>query len=552
MPPDMPGSQGGPQEELVTRLFDLESGQHLTEVQLPLNQFRPEAVMLDAGYLTAMEDGIAQAGQVTPVKVTTLADGEVVVVDGFYRLAALNALGQTEVRALKLPEMTDEQLLDARIHNTLTHTLPELSRVVDWAGQSWSLTAWSEKISVAQAANLYSRLGSGTYLGLSDKETTDIKAWVEAKCSNWDIAHNTLNNCLTVAEGLDPAVVELARLNLRTSSRNHLSLSHLREIGRKIPKDMQAQRTAAETTLRHGLASTALPQVLKLAKEPGTSFEAAAQQVEDANKAQANQPAAARTGAKKPGPSLTAEAQKASYDARNRIYKSRGPLIRRAVFRPVAEPTDLAGVFGDRDLASGAHQPSTAGEPAPKRSLRVVHSSNYRGDESRPDQSEDQARPAAAEIKPGLMKLGRVAFFSEDLLNEQNVTTRPLRIANLPEINQLTKEMAQKFGFEPNRLDIEQDQRVSFNGQSLEPGPIHMEALNVLLASYMVQPPSLKELSTKYYFASHQQGIERQYRLDKLDGILTRWKFQGLVFYNPENRKLAGLQPVIIKDRRQA
>lgn len=143
-------------------------------------------------------------------------------------------------------------------------------------------------------------------------------------------------------------------------------------------------------------------------------------------------------------------------------------------------------------------------------------------------------------------------IFDTDQYSPSRRAEDVLRIYNLDEVNELSREWAQQMGREPNELEIGTDGRVVINGdEEVLSGSLHMEMLNVLLASYMCTPtPSIRDLHVTYGFASRQPNSMLSMRMLPLHKALTRWRFQGLVGYNPQTAHGAALLPILIRDRR--
>lgn len=145
---------------------------------------------------------------------------------------------------------------------------------------------------------------------------------------------------------------------------------------------------------------------------------------------------------------------------------------------------------------------------------------------------------------------GHVAFNAIDYRSPDK-QDKVIRIYNLQEVNQLSRERAQQMGREPKELDINAVGRTFIGGHEILGGSLQMEMLNALLVSYLCQPmPSIKDLHEVYGFAIERSYQERSRWIWELHRELTRWHYQGLVAYNEKTAKGAALYPILISDHR--
>lgn len=476
---------------LETTAYSLPTTGPQPEYHIPLDIIRQEPdVYLDAERQANMAASMVANGQLDPIKLARV-DGngrQLLVVDGFYRLSALHEQQRDSVNAT-VRDMTIEEVVDARIADTMWHTPAELGRVMQGVRTAWACTEWADVVPVAAAATLADTLSSGQKLGMQIDQVLDIRRWFSEKEQAWGLKLATINRTLRAIEGVAPDIVESAKI-VKGRMAGVLTAAHLSQIRKQVPAgDYDQQRQVAQLLQRYPVPVSMLPHFFKRLRDAeGTPEEVAAVVWQEA---QRRQEEGNRRGV-------------VSRQERATAARSNRPTATRAVL-------EAARRVDGEDNPTEAHQ-----EP-----LQATHTF-------------------------GAVKFDMAEYWF--LRKREGV----IRIYNLEEINRLSEINARQFGVELNELEVTVGGRTILNGDEvIAPESIQMEALNTLLVSYMCEPmPSIKDLYDTYGFARECWGDELGVRIHKLHKILTHWRFQGLVAYDPTTARGAGLMPILIRDRR--
>jgi hypothetical protein len=167
-----------------------------------------------------------------------------------------------------------------------------------------------------------------------------------------------------------------------------------------------------------------------------------------------------------------------------------------------------------------------------------------------PVRQQEPAKEITKTPDEGLLAIGNtVVFDSEfrDPIRQQRI----VRLQNISELNQMTREITKRFKRNPRALLIERDGRLHLDGEELESGPFMTDLWNTLLLGYLSKPFTPVEAHNRYGFASSKKNGELQRLLGKLHVKATELKFRNIIYYDQDQKSGMSLKPVIIVDRRQ-
>ncbi len=264
----------------VTILGEREGG--LVDAMVPVELIHREDVPVDREHVAELKASIvAEAakglgtGQLTPVLLGEVPRrDDFLIIDGFHRDAAFFDLGECEIYSTIRRGSSLEEVLDLRILTATSHASVNFARVVEWIGDAWTRTPWSEKLTVVQAFSLTKTASSGKVLGLSPAQAEEVKAWVNDKCDKWGLSPTTVHVNLTTAELADPELVKEARRRVGGHSLVDITPQHLGVIARGFPRQYALQRLVADIAKQHNMNIPSTRAVVEVIKKAGTWEEA--------------------------------------------------------------------------------------------------------------------------------------------------------------------------------------------------------------------------------------------------------------------------------------
>jgi len=185
------------------------------------------------------------------------------VLDGFHRYKALKELGKNEILSTIRLNCTEGDVLDHRIIAAVSHKSVNFVRTVEWSTQAWNLSPWGKKLKLTEAFDL--RFSERrTKAGITKEDVTDIKKWIDDKCSVWGVHAPTLHQYLIIAETADPQLVKSVRFRAGGSGGlKALTVNHLKEIVKLLQGNFEFQNIVAAEVLRKELH---VPQAKELTK----------------------------------------------------------------------------------------------------------------------------------------------------------------------------------------------------------------------------------------------------------------------------------------------
>lgn len=252
----------------------------LVEAMVPLPLVYREDVPVDQAHVTDLTDSIrrearvgSRTGQLSPVLLGAVADfPKFPIIDGFHRVAALSQLERPDVFATVRPDCTWEDVVDLRILAATTHRSVRFSRLIEWVEEAWDFSQWADKIRVSQAFNLkVSPNMTGERIGLKPDEVDEIKDWVDRKCEQWHVSHNSLYQHLAVANIAAPDLVKEARERKGGHKLEAVTPQHLGAIARLLPHRHEEQRMVAKVATDLKLTvprARALATAVSVASDP--------------------------------------------------------------------------------------------------------------------------------------------------------------------------------------------------------------------------------------------------------------------------------------------
>lgn len=197
-------------------------------------------------------------GQLAPLLLGFISgENQLHIIDGFHRVPALKKTG-AEAAWITVRGSTWDDIIDLRILTSTIHKDVQFARVIDWVSDAWGRTPWVNKITVAQAFQLY--INNATYggkrLGVAE-EIADIRNWVKEKSTRWQISPSTIKHNLAVAAHADPGLVQDARLRTDVTQLRNITPGHLKVIaeGAPGPKMFDLQKLIATTAKQYNLTT---------------------------------------------------------------------------------------------------------------------------------------------------------------------------------------------------------------------------------------------------------------------------------------------------------
>ena len=139
---------------------------------------------VDRAHVDALKQSLSVVGQLTPILVrraTSITKGELLVIDGFHRVAALKELG-TMITANEI-DCNDEDFWAARIVSATQHEGVKVDRAALWIEELWAASPYTDKYKTVTAAISSADTG---------KATSEIQALVKGWSDAWGIAIQTL------------------------------------------------------------------------------------------------------------------------------------------------------------------------------------------------------------------------------------------------------------------------------------------------------------------------------------------------------------------------
>lgn len=126
-----------------------------------------------------------------------------------------------------------------------------------------------------------------------------------------------------------------------------------------------------------------------------------------------------------------------------------------------------------------------------------------------------------------------------------------IRITNLEDVNQYTKELVAKYGIKPNSLEINNSYS-EINGSIKFYGPFLTEVLNNLLISYgAMPPPKLEQFGTHLDYAYEADPHEFERAMLKLKVELIRLRGNGILVFDDVGDQRVFVAPMLIRDNRK-
>lgn len=217
------------------------------------------------------EESVAKGndGQIQPIMLGMVEGHDLLyIIDGFHRFTKFKDNEQPTIFGTIIAVTMDE-LLDKRIQNTRNHSGLQFARATQWVRQAWDLNPLSHLITANQAFVLGRTKGStGSKLGLSVDQVTDVKTWVDAKAMLWGLDPMTIYGYLNTDESVAAGLVRNSRPD-RDQAGDALSLNHstLSRIGRAIGGREQLQLAVAEVILTNKLSGTGITGLLSDVKK---------------------------------------------------------------------------------------------------------------------------------------------------------------------------------------------------------------------------------------------------------------------------------------------
>jgi hypothetical protein len=439
------------------------------QVMVPLDIIEAPGGSLAPEHLVDIEETLRAdkeaATNLYPLRLALVEDhDQLQVVDGTYRLMALQKLGANTVRA-SVSTMSMEEVIDRRMYNTAVHNYPSIARLFELGQTAWQQTAWANKINLNQALVLRSTRSSGDRLPIDASQVEEIKQWISQKTEIWGVSPEALARIGRLAQKTSPELLRQARQNKHSTAQYCFSLTHLEAITKAFPNQFGRQERLAIAAQQHQLTSRQISILIRrLEENPETS---------------------------------------------------------------VGEQADL--------ICRQEHQQKIVFPRRPDRVGRLA--------------VEEAHLPLPETELPSWPSDHGFTEFTQEAWRNHCQTLLP--VSNQDQLNQLSTEYAKKLGIRLNSLDINADGRAFFNKTiRITPG-IETEVVSDLLAGYLLPPPSLDEFYTQFqigltvrpgYEASHKIGIHK---------VLMNLALNGIDFYNPETQQGAGLQLLIINDKRR-
>ncbi len=161
---------------------------HFDSEQYKLVYIDPNEIELDVpvdeAHVESLRQSIQKSGQLTPILVrrsVVKSKGELPVIDGFHRVAAMQKLGMSI--AANETDCDDDDFWTARIVSATQHEGVKTDRAALWVNELWNASPHTNKYKTVTAAI------SATDTGKATPEVVAlVKKWTDA----WGIANKTL------------------------------------------------------------------------------------------------------------------------------------------------------------------------------------------------------------------------------------------------------------------------------------------------------------------------------------------------------------------------
>ena len=244
---------------------------------IPLSRFVVEASIVDDAHADELGDAmIGPWGQTMPILTRCRIGGKTVndtlndILDGFHRTEGLRRK-KTEpnplVKTVVLYGCTDEEMFDQRILAANSVKSVKFARLGMWMENSWSLTPWRDKLTVAQACSIVSNDSSGKQIGISESELQEITSWVQLKSKKWLIPLNTLTANMRIIEMASPYLVSRVRTGSFSAGELSIAPTQLGIIAEAFPRQVEIQNGIAMFAHSHALSSVQLTNLVAEVKQ---------------------------------------------------------------------------------------------------------------------------------------------------------------------------------------------------------------------------------------------------------------------------------------------
>lgn len=218
---------------------------------VPLAQLKSD-VAVDAVHVKELEDSIKAMGQAQPL---LIKEGDLNVIDGFHRAAAMQGLGFEKAEAV-LWSCEDEEFWDLRIMSAVLHKNVTFARAVDWIDEAFSRSPWKTKYK--NAFNLFDTAAQG----YAPKEA---KEWTEVKAKTWGLSPRTIRNWLYTKQTLSPELLEEAKSS--PSKEEGPSFTHYTAVAEIFPSQPELQKEVIQKSARDRLTVEQLKEVARAVKQ---------------------------------------------------------------------------------------------------------------------------------------------------------------------------------------------------------------------------------------------------------------------------------------------
>lgn len=242
------------------------SGERARRVEvIPVDQIQIDFSLVDEGHSQDLADSMNKDwGQISEITVRAreTEDDQIGydIIDGFHRTDAKKKKGDTDINAIVLYGVTDEELYDLRILAVNSVKSVQFARLAEWMNRAFQKSRWADKgITLTQAFSMAVFDSQRTrHAGLEDGEVEELKEWVRQKATSWQRPVSAVWSNLRLIDISDPDLVKSVRTGGGGKDRiRHLSQGMLKAIAERFQGEelFHAQRAFADYAIQNRLGA---------------------------------------------------------------------------------------------------------------------------------------------------------------------------------------------------------------------------------------------------------------------------------------------------------
>lgn len=190
---------------------------------VPLANVLLEPELTDPRHASTLGRSLVDKGQAVPTAYRAKLEDDVVVydiIDGFHRSQGAIDEGKDDIESMVHYGLSDEDLVDLRVHAIGSIKSVQFARVATWVQASYRTTDFSEwespkgeAFSSVHAFELaaYNKLALKKRFDLDDEQHADVIEWVNEKCKRWEKKPIEIARVLKTVQTADPELIKKVR-----------------------------------------------------------------------------------------------------------------------------------------------------------------------------------------------------------------------------------------------------------------------------------------------------------------------------------------------------